>query len=334
MPEMQTEEFKFPDEVSQESKGKPEELSVKVGTDQSQGKVEVEIEDDTPPEDRGREPMPKPLVEELEKDELDQYDETVKEKLKQMRKVWHDERRAKEEAYREQQEAVRLTQKLMEENKRIKTVLDTGGKEYAAILQNAANLEMEIAKRAYKEAYDSGDSDKLVEAQQALQLANYKMLQAQNFRVPSLQEDNFVVQSQQDQSQAVPLSTNPKLAAWQKRNKWYGADEEMTAAALGLHNKLERNGEVEIGSDEYYAILDKTIRKRFPEYFEDAEEPESKAKAEPARTKPSTVVAPAVRSTASNKIKLKSSQVALAKKLGLTPEQYALELRKLEAQNG
>jgi hypothetical protein len=334
MPEMDTQEFKFPDENTQESQGKPEELSVKVGTDQSQGKVEVEIEDDTPPEDRGREPMPKPLVEELEKDELDQYDETVKEKLKQMRKVWHDERRAKEEAYREQQEAVRLTQKLMEENKRIKTVLDTGGKEYAAILQNAANLEMEIAKRAYKEAYDSGDSDKLVEAQQALQLANYKMLQAQNFRVPSLQEDNFVVQSQQDQSQAVPLSTNPKLAAWQKRNKWYGADEEMTAAALGLHNKLERNGEVEIGSDEYYAILDKTIRKRFPEYFEDAEEPESKAKAEPARTKPSTVVAPAVRSTASNKIKLKSSQVALAKKLGLTPEQYALELRKLEAQNG
>lgn len=334
MPEMDTQEFKFPDENTQESQGKPEELSVKVGTDQSQGKVEVEIEDDTPPEDRGREPMPKPLVEELEKDELDQYDETVKEKLKQMRKVWHDERRAKEEAYREQQEAVRLTQKLMEENKRIKTVLDTGGKEYAAILQNAANLEMEIAKRAYKEAYDSGDSDKLVEAQQALQLANYKMLQAQNFRVPSLQEDNFVVQSQQDQSQAVPPSTNPKLAAWQKRNKWYGADEEMTAAALGLHNKLERNGEVEIGSDEYYAILDKTIRKRFPEYFEDAEEPESKAKAEPARTKPSTVVAPAVRSTASNKIKLKSSQVALAKKLGLTPEQYALELRKLEAQNG
>jgi hypothetical protein len=334
MPEMDTQEFKFPDENTQESQGKPEELSVKVGTDQSQGKVEVEIEDDTPPEDRGREPMPKPIVEELEKDELDQYDESVKEKLKQMRKVWHDERRAKEEAYREQQEAVRLTQKLMEENKRIKTVLDTGGKEYAAILQNAANLEMEIAKRAYKEAYDSGDSDKLVEAQQALQLANYKMLQAQNFKMPPLQEGNFDVQPQQDQSQAVPSPTNPKLAAWQKRNKWYGADEEMTAAALGLHNKLERYGEVEIGSDEYYAILDKTIRKRFPEYFEDAEEPESKAKAEPARTKPSTVVAPAVRSTASNKIKLKSSQVALAKKLGLTPEQYALELRKLEAQNG
>jgi hypothetical protein len=336
MPEFEKEEFKFPDEDTQESKGKPEELSVAMQQEGEPEKFEVEIEDDTPPEDRGRQPMPKPLVEELDKDELDQYDEEVKVRLKQMRKVWHDERRAKEEAFREQQEAVRLAQKLMEENKRIKTVLDTGGKEYAAILHNAANLEMEIAKRGYKEAYDSGDADKIVEAQQALQIANYKMLQAQNFRMPPLQEENFNVQPHQEQvQQPVQAQVNPKLAAWQERNPWYGTDDEMTATALGLHEKLKKSGEVYIGSDDYYAILDKTIRKRFPEYFESTEEIEvSKAKAEPARTKPSTVVAPAVRSTASNKIKLKTSQVALAKKLGLTPEQYALELRKLEAQNG
>ena len=337
MPEMDTQEFKFPDEIDQESQGKPGELVTKVGGEAPEG-FEVEIEDDTPPEDRGREPMPKPLVEELEKDELDQYDDNVKSKLKQMRKVWHDERRAKEEAYREQQEAVILAKRLMEENKRIKNVLDVGGKEYAAIIQNAANLEMEVAKRAYKEAYEAGDTDKIVEAQQALQLANYKMLQAQNFRMPSLQEENFDVQPQQEQyQQPAPQPVNPKLYAWQERNPWYGTDDEMTAAALGLHEKLKKTGEVAIGSDEYYAILDKTIRRRFPEYFsqtEDEEPSSSKAKAEPARTKPSTVVAPAVRSTASNKIKLKASQVALAKKLGLTPEQYALELRKLEAQNG
>ena len=327
------EEFKFPDEVDQEPTGKPEELTAEVGGEAPDG-FEVEVEDDTPPEDRGRQPMPKPLVEELEKDELDQYDDTVKERLKQMRKVWHDERRAKEAAFREQQEALSFAQKVMEENKRIKTVLDTGGREYAAILANAANLEMEIAKRAYKEAYDSGDSEKLVEAQQALQVANYKMLQAQNFRMPSLQEENYDVQTQQDQvQQPAPRPLNPKLAAWQERNSWYGSDDEMTATALGLHEKLKKTGEVEIGSDAYYAILDKTIRKRFPEYFS-MEEPEFKAKTDTARTKPSTVVAPAVRSTASNKIRLKASQVALAKKLGLTPEQYALELKKLEAQNG
>ena len=334
MPEFEKEEFQFPDEKSQESKGKPEELTVGMQQEEDSEGFEVEIEDDTPPEDRGRKPMPQNLKEELEKDELDVYDETVKEKLKQMKKVWHDERRAKEEAFREQQEAVRLAQKLLEENKRIKTVLDTGGKEYAAILQNAANLEMEVAKRAYKEAYEGGDTDKIVEAQQALQLANYKMLQAQNFKMPPLQEEAFDVQPRQELvEQPVSRPLNPKLESWQKRNPWYGADDEMTATALGIHEKLKKSGEVSIGSDEYYAILDKTIRKRFPEYF-DTGESEDKAKAEPARTKPSTVVAPAVRSTASNKIKLKTSQVQLAKKLGLTPEQYALELRKLEAQNG
>ena len=338
MAEMDTQEFKFPDENTQESKGKPEELSVQVGGEAPEG-FEVEVEDDTPPEDRGREPMPKPIVEELEKDELADYDESVKQKFRQMKKVWHDERRAKDQAYREQQEAVALAQRLIEENKRIKSILDTGGKEYAATLQNAATLEMEIAKRSYKEAHESGDTDRIVEAQNAMQQANLKLMQAQNFKMPSLQEENFVVQNQQNQvQQPISQPADPKLAAWQKRNHWYGADEEMTAAALGLHNKLERSGEVAIGSDEYYAILDKTIRKRFPEYFsqtEDSEEVEvSKAKAEPARPKPSTVVAPAVRSTSSNKIKLKQSQVSLAKKLGLTPEQYALELRKLEAQNG
>jgi uncharacterized protein (DUF2249 family) len=309
-------EFKFPDEI-EENKAEKAEIS-------------IEIEDDTPPEDRGREPMPKPLVEELEKDELDQYDDNVKNKLKQMRKVWHDERRAKEEAFREQQEAVRFTQQLMDENKRIKNILDNGSKQYAAVLKNAAELEMDKAKREYKEAYDSGDSDRLVEAQQAMQTANLKLLQAQNFKAPPVQKAQNDVQTQQNQVQEQPRRPlDPKLIAWQERNQWYGNDDEMTASALGLHEKLKKSGEVEIGSDEYYAILDRTIRKRFPENFY-SEESENKS----ARTKAGTVVAPAVRSTASNKIRLKSSQVALAKKLGLTPEQYALELKKLEAQNG
>jgi len=160
------------------------------------------------------------------------------------------------------------------------------------------------------------------------------MLQAQSFKMPTLQEENYAVQPQPNQvQQPAPRPLNPKLEAWQERNPWYGADDEMTATALGIHEKLKKSGEVVVGSDEYYAALDRTIRKRFPEYF-NIEEPEDKARSEPARTKPSTVVAPAVRSTASNKIKLRTSQVALAKKLGLTPEQYALELRKLEAQNG
>jgi hypothetical protein len=321
MPEFEKEEFKFPDEKQE----------ISVNMEKSQDKdFEIEIEDDTPPEDRGRQPLPEPLKEELEKDDLEAYDEEVKVKLKQMRKVWHDERRAKEQAAREQQEAVALAQRLIDENRRIKAMLDTGGKEYAQTLQTAASLQLEAARRAYKEAYDSGDSDSILAAQEKLNDASMKMRQAENFRMPPLQQENFVVQNTHQVQDDPP--PNPKLAAWQERNPWYGKDDEMTASALGLHEKLKKSGEVDIGSDEYYAILDRTIRKRFPEHFEE-EAPRSKASTE-TRTKPSTVVAPAVRSTAPKRIKLNTSQVNLAKKLGLTPEQYAIEVRKLEAQNG
>jgi hypothetical protein len=318
MPEFD-DEYKFPDEV--EKKETAESNS-----------VEIEIEDDTPEEDRGRQPMPKPIVEELERDELDAYDEKSKEKLKQMRKVWHDERRAKEQADRERQEAIQFAQKLMNENKRIKDILSTGEKEYIATVQNSANLELEMAKRAYKDAYDSGDSDAMVEAQQSMQSANIKLVQAQNFKIP-LQEDNFNVQQQYAPQQPQQVQPDVKLNAWQERNSWFGADEEMTAAALGLHEKLKRNGTI-VGSDEYYSVLDKTMRKRFPENFGEEVGVEDKSKAE-TRSKPSTVVAPATRSTSSNKIRLKASQVQIAKKLGLTPEQYAQAVFKLEGrQNG
>jgi hypothetical protein len=316
MPEMNVEDFKFPDE-KQESQEQEEQF-------------EVEIEDDTPPEDRGREPMPKPLVEELEQDELDQYDDNVKQKLKQMRKVWHDERREKEKAAREQQEALALAQKLMEENKKYKQYIESGTKEYASTLKNAANLELEMAKRKYKDAYDTGDSDQIMEASQVLQTANLKVMQANNFQAPALQEENYVVQNTPEVQK--PRARNPKLETWLQKNPWYGPDPEMTALAVGIDKKIQETGNIVVGSDEYFATLDKTMRKRFPEYF-GIEETESTARTE-TRSKPSTVVAPAVRSTASNKIKLKSSQVAIAKRLGLTNEQYALELRRLESQNG
>jgi hypothetical protein len=313
-------EFKFPDEI--EDKGKP--------ARNAEPEIEIEIEDDAPAEDRGRQPLPKPLVEELEKDELDQYDDNVKTKLKQMRKVWHDERREKESALREQQEAVGLAQRLLEENKRIKGILTNGEKEYVSTIQSNADMELKIAQRAYKEAYEAGDSDKMMEANQALQMANLKSMQVKNFRMPSLQEEETPVQQQPVQYQPAPYVPEPdnKAVSWQKRNSWFGQDRSMTAFALGLHEDLRDNG-VEVGSDEYYRELDNTMRKRFSEKFEDQEDNRQQT-----RTRPGTVVAPAVRSTAPHKVKLKQSQVNLARKLGLTPEQYVKAQLELEARNG
>ena len=323
MPEFDKDEFKFPDETS-EAKGKPQDR---------EPEFEIEVEDDTPTQDRGREPMPKPLVEELEKDELDKYDEEVKNKLKQMRKVWHDERREKETAQREQQETLNVAQKLLQENKRIKTILTNGEKEYVSTVQNAANMELEMAKRAYREAYDAGDTDKIIEAQQALQSANYKIMQVKNFKLPSLQEEEFEVQPRQEQRQPVPRPDN-RAEDWQDRNRWFGQNRGMTAYALGVHEDLKEKG-IPVGSDRYYSDLDKTIRQRFPEVFQGQQEPnESTARTEPARPKPSTVVAPVARSTSPNKEKLKQSQLNTIKKLGITPEQYVKEFLKVEAQNG
>lgn len=319
MAEFEKNEFKFPDEQDDLAKGGEVEST-----------IEIEIEDDTPPEDKGREPMPKEIVEELEKDELEEYSDTVKTRLKQMKKVWHDERRAKEAAYREQQEAIAVARRLMEENKRLREQYNTGEQHFMVTAQHSAALELDAAKKAYKEAYDSGDSDRLVEAQEALTNATMKHNQLKNYRPRPLQTQEVEVQQQQMPQQQAAPRPDDKALAWQERNPWFGQDEEMTAAALGLHEKLKRSGVV-VGSDEYYSALDKTIRKRFSENFEDSEPAK---KPDTSRAKPSTVVAPATRSTSPNKVRLKASQVQLAKKFGLTPEQYAMEVLKLEAKNG
>ena len=288
---------------------------------------EVEIEDDTPPEDRGRQPMPKEIVDELEKDELEEYSDKVKTRLLQMKKVWHDERREKERALREQQEAVQFAQRMLEENKRLKSTLTEGEKSYIDTAKNAANLELEVAKRAYKEAYESGDSEQLVNAQEKLNAASYRVQQVNSFK-PTLQpQENNVQTTQQAPQQAVELDRTTK--AWLDKNTWYGKDMEMTALALGFHQKLEREeGSQYIGSDEYWKRVDETMRRRFPEKFETQEEPKS---SERTAAKAATVVAPATRSTAPKKVTLSPSKLSLIKKLGITPEQYVKEMLKMEA---
>lgn len=318
MAEMEKVEFEFPDEA--EAKGKEEAPPAEELEAKSSPEIEIEIEDDTPPEDRGRKPLPKELVEKLEVDELDKYSLEAKEKLVQMKKVWHDERRRADSSDRERQAAIDAAQRLMEENKRIKDLLSNGEKEYVAAMKTAADLQLEMAKKSYKEAYEGGDSEGMMNAQQSITNATLQLDRIKNFKMPALQEEKNEVQIPQ-QAEKAP-EPDRKATEWQENNLWFGQDEEMTATALGLHEKLKRNG-VTIGSDEYYKRIDETMRKRFPENFEDVED-------EKPRSKPSTVVAPASRSTSSKKIKLNTSQLTIAKKLGLTPEQYARELLKME----
>jgi hypothetical protein len=298
MAEFEKEEFKFPDEV---------ENKVEVAVEAEGDNIEIEIEDDTPAADRGREPLPEDLVDELEKDPLDDYSEKVKTRLKQMKRVWHDERRAKEAASREKEEAMLVAQRLLEENKRLKS--------------QTYERELVDARQQYKEAYEAGDSEKLIEAQEKLTEAKFSIKSEE--KALQAAESDVQTQSQVQQVQ------DPKALVWQQNNPWFGQDEEMTSLALGLHEKLKRSG-VRVGSDDYYKRIDETIVKRFPEMFEDEQEVKNEEE-KPQRTKASTVVAPATRSTASKKVRLTQSQVAIAKKLGITPEQYVREVLKMEA---
>ena len=294
-----------------------------------QEEPELEIKDDTPEEDQGHSPMPQEIVEELEADELEDYSEKVKQRLKQMKKVWHDERREKEKAHREQQEAVRMAQQAIEENKRLKASLSKGEETLAETYKQAAELEMKNAERSYKEAHELGDTDQMLSAQRELTAASYKLQQAQTFKPRSLQQGEVDVQPDTNEFQAP--KPDARTLAWQERNTWFGRDQEMTALALGLHQKLEQErGAQFIGTDDYWQTVDTTMRRRFPDYFGEDETIDGGGKpVKNAEKKPATVVAPASRSRSPKKIVLTRSQVNIAKKLGLTPEQYARELKKM-----
>ena len=309
-------EYKFPDEID----GKEAEDS-----------LEIEIEDDTPAEDRGRQPMPQEIVQELEDDELEEYSDKAKERLKQYKKVWNDERREKDAARREQQEAINAANRILEENRRLKATLKTGEEEYLSTMRYAADRDLEMAKEKYKQALESYDNDQVIDAQQELTEATLRADKAKNFR-PTLQDVENEVQLPQTQARPQNAAPDGKYANWVSRNEtWFQKDPEMTQAAFGLHEKLaQQYGTQYIGTDDYYKRIDTTIRKRFPEAFQTApDDDDDSADSKPQR-KTSTVVASARRSTAPRQIKLTATQAALAKKFKLTPEQYAREVLKLE----
>lgn len=322
MAEFKDDEFKFPDEVVEEEQTT---IDLDAGDD-----VTIEIEDDTPPEDRNVEPLPDDMKQELETaDEDEDYSLKVKKKFTQYKKAWHDERRAKEAAFREQQEALTMAQKILDENKRLKEVLQNGEKELISTYQSSAEMELAQATRNYKDAYDSGESDKLAEAQQEMMRAQIKLDKAKNFK-PTVQFAENDVQIQVKQPQAAQ-QMDSKVAEWVSRNPWYVDPEKkvMSKYAVFVHEDLEeRFGKAFVGTDEYFKRIDQEVQRRFPEEFASTQ---ANVEDKPVRTKPSTVVAPAKRSTGPKKIVLTKTQVALAKKFGLTPEQYAKEQLKLEA---
>jgi len=316
------EPFKFPDEdptpimSGEELGGEAVEFSI-----EGEGEVDVEVVDDTPPEDKGRKPLDRE-VEEVTDEELDNYGDKVKKRISDLSHAKHDERRAKEAALRQAQELETYTKRVLEENKRLKEYVSNGEQVYAGTLLESAQAKVDAAKRVYKEAVESYDPDQIVEAQSALNEAQWNLAEAKKFRPTPLQAYEEPVYNQPTQTEAPRV--DDKTARWQARNQWFGENDEMTAVALATHKNLVANG-VDPRSDEYFGRIDARMRELYSDYFGESRK---------ETRKPANVVAPASRSTKAKKVVLTSTQVALAKRLGVPLDVYAKQIAKEEAQNG
>lgn len=319
---MAAEKFAFPDEKGQDGPGKIEIVA--------EGDVKIDVVDDTPPDDRGREPMPEKIVEELDSDDLEEYSDKVKQRMKALKKVWHDERRAKEANAREREAAVRYAEQIHKENQALKERMGQGEKIFIKEVGEAAKTQLEAAREKLKAAYESGDAGAIATAAEGLQDAKLRQREVEGFRPTRQEPESGVEQPPRTPAPQAP-APEPKAVAWREKNGWFGSEPDMTALALGLHERLAKEkGDAFIGTDLYFKEIDKTMKKRFPEYFSD----ESADPPEPPARKAANVVAPATRSTAPRRIVLTNSEVALAKRLGITPEAYAREKIKQENQNG
>jgi hypothetical protein len=316
--EFKGDDFKFPDEAEEKASASQDE------------EFGIEIEEDLPVRVR-----PEKKDEDLEPsdEELSEYGKRHQNRFKRLTKGYNDEKYAREVAEKERQTAEEFARAVYEENRRLKEQLKTGSEVFIETSKSSAQIKLESAEKALKEAFEQGDGEKLAKAQRDITKATMEMEKAETMRPVEIQE-NFVIPERQQPEQKV----TPRTSRWVTDNSdWFGKDDEMTMAAVGLDKKLQREyGANYVGTEEYFQTIDKVMKKRFPEYFgtqsDEEDQPVQKRSnpvdddESPRRARPASPVAPATRSTPPSRVKLKASQVALARKLGITPEQYAKQV--------
>jgi hypothetical protein len=290
---------------------------------------EIDIIDDTPEEDRGRIPPVDRTAKEHE-EELAGVSTNVQKRIKKLKYDFHEERRAKENSARMRDEAVVYAQKIHKENQKLRDLVNRGEQVLVDEVKQRTEKELESARFQLKRAHEEGDPDSIVGAQELLAKAAYDSQKAQEY-IPSPEPEK--VPEYQPRKQVNP-NPDPKAADWAKQNPWFKTDKEMTAVALAVHEDLVTQG-VDTKSDDYYQAIDQRVRDRFPEKFGGDDQDDPVLRSDENRRKPSTVVAPARRTTGAKprKVQLTKTQVALAKRLGITPESYAKQLLKLENQS-
>lgn len=320
--------FKFPDE---EDDKETLELDLEIDED----KVEIEVVDDTPPQDRGRKPLDREVADPTD-EELNEYSKKVQTRMRELTHKSHDERRKAEALYREKTELERAAQALAAENKRLQEYVNVGQHAYIDKSKSLAQIAMDNAKAKFKSALDIGDTEAATTAQQEMMAAQMEMEQVNNFKPTPLREPEQPAYTQAtSNTQAPQTSLDDRVVNWASSNQWFErrGDEDMTGYAYGVHNKLVREyGQEYTRTDEYFNKIDTAMRKAFPERFDDVEEEQEERPKK--QNRPKTVVAPAQRSSAPKKIRLSLTQQNVAKRLGIPLELYAKKLAELENSNG
>ena len=294
---------------------------------EGEDELEIEVQDDTPEPDKGKPKAPEVETETkgADEDDLEGYSDSVKKRINKLKFDQHAERRAKEEAVRLREEAIAYAEKVRKENEELRKAYAEG--ETVLVGQTKARLESELAsaRSAYKAAYESGDADAVLAAQEKL-----LKLQVENDRVQNYKPRPVQQQAPAPQQQAAPQIAKPddRAMQWAEKNSWFMKDKAMTGFAMGVHEDLVAQG-IDPKSDLYYSKIDDAVRRTFPDRFDDGPI-EEKA----PRRQAGTVVAPAARSTkAPRKIVLTSSEAALAKRLGVPLKVFAAQKLK-DMQNG
>jgi hypothetical protein len=298
-----------------------------VELDVSDDELDVEIVDDTPQDDKNKPSLEDDI--EIEGDdedadeEIKQYGAGVQKRIKKLTYDMHQERRAREEQERISNEAVDYAKRVNYENNTLKKTLADGENVLIGQAKGRVDAQLEAAKKAYKEAYEAGDSDAITEAQVKL-----SDLQNEAFRVSQYRPQQRPPQQQPQQHQPpAPNVPKPdKLALeWNDKNEWFNKDQRMTGFAYGVHAELVEQG-VDPREKEYYNKMDEAMRASFPDKFADG-----KKEVYVERKQVGSVVAPARRSSkAPRKVQLTSTQVSVAKRLGVPIEEYAKQMLKDE----
>ena len=309
-----------------ETTGKPEEIDIDI---EGEGEIAIDIVEDTPEKDRFAKPLDREVADPTD-EEIEGYGVKVQARIKELTHARHDERRKAEALQREVEESARVTQQLLQEREQYRRMISEGTQTHANVLKEKADAELINARKKYKEAAESYDADAMLTAQEELTKAQWQVESAKNFRPQAVQTEREGVQIAPSAPAAPAL--DERTQRWMAKNQWFGNPgyEELTAFALGLHQKLVNTG-VDPRTDDYFERVDSRMRQVFPEVFQSEEKPSKDA---PSK-RPANVVASATRTPGAKKVvKLTATAARLADKFGISHEQYAREFLKLEAQNG